>query len=32
MLSVQDEGIGMSSVRMGELNTRLADPTLFEAA
>lgn len=31
MLSVQDEGIGMSSVRMGELNTRLADPTLFEA-
>ncbi|MFJ3529496.1 nitrate- and nitrite sensing domain-containing protein [Streptomyces sp. NPDC090132] len=31
MLSVQDEGIGMSSVRMGELNTRLADPSLFEA-
>lgn len=31
MLSVQDEGIGMSSVRMGELNTRLADPALFEA-
>ncbi|WP_329589305.1 nitrate- and nitrite sensing domain-containing protein [Streptomyces sp. NBC_01362] len=31
MLSVQDEGIGMSTVRMGELNTRLADPTLFEA-
>ncbi|MFH8473134.1 nitrate- and nitrite sensing domain-containing protein [Streptomyces sp. NPDC018000] len=31
MLSVQDEGIGMSAVRMGELNTRLADPTLFEA-
>ncbi|WNI29263.1 nitrate- and nitrite sensing domain-containing protein [Streptomyces sp. ITFR-6] len=30
MLSVQDEGIGMSSVRMGELNTRLADPSLFE--
>ncbi|MYW13523.1 histidine kinase, partial [Streptomyces sp. SID2563] len=30
MLSVQDEGIGMSSVRMGELNTRLADPALFE--
>ncbi|MFF3781525.1 nitrate- and nitrite sensing domain-containing protein [Streptomyces sp. NPDC001933] len=30
MLSVQDEGIGMSAVRMGELNTRLADPTLFE--
>ncbi|WP_406092584.1 nitrate- and nitrite sensing domain-containing protein [Streptomyces sp. NBC_01013] len=31
MLSVQDEGIGMSSVRMGELNTRLGDPALFEA-
>lgn len=31
MLSVQDEGIGMSAVRMGELNTRLADPSLFEA-
>ncbi|WP_328695595.1 sensor histidine kinase [Streptomyces sp. NBC_00342] len=31
MLSVQDEGIGMSFVRMGELNTRLADPSLFEA-
>ncbi|MYQ87303.1 MULTISPECIES: sensor histidine kinase [unclassified Streptomyces] len=31
MLSVQDEGIGMSAVRMGELNTRLADPALFEA-
>lgn len=31
MLSVQDEGIGMSSVRMGELNARLADPTSFEA-
>ncbi|MFJ5845957.1 nitrate- and nitrite sensing domain-containing protein [Streptomyces sp. NPDC092903] len=30
MLSVQDDGIGMSSVRMGELNTRLADPSLFE--
>ncbi|MFF2325369.1 MULTISPECIES: nitrate- and nitrite sensing domain-containing protein [unclassified Streptomyces] len=30
MLSVQDEGIGMSSVRMGELNTRLGDPALFE--
>ncbi|MFB7211946.1 nitrate- and nitrite sensing domain-containing protein [Streptomyces sp. NPDC056255] len=30
MLSVQDEGIGMSAVRMGELNSRLADPTLFE--
>ncbi|MER6105464.1 nitrate- and nitrite sensing domain-containing protein [Streptomyces sp. NPDC001832] len=29
MLSVQDEGIGMSAVRMGELNDRLADPTLF---
>ncbi|MFI6651680.1 nitrate- and nitrite sensing domain-containing protein [Streptomyces sp. NPDC050529] len=31
MLSVQDEGIGMSSVRMGELNTRLGDPSRFEA-
>lgn len=31
MLSVQDEGIGMSSVRMGELNIRLGDPALFEA-
>ncbi|KPC79935.1 MULTISPECIES: sensor histidine kinase [Streptomyces] len=31
MLSVQDEGIGMSAVRMGELNARLADPTSFEA-
>lgn len=31
MLSVQDEGIGMSPVRMGELNTRLGDPSLFEA-
>lgn len=31
MLSVQDEGIGMSAVRMGELNARLADPSSFEA-
>ncbi|MFD9544419.1 nitrate- and nitrite sensing domain-containing protein [Streptomyces sp. NPDC060022] len=31
MLSVQDEGIGMSAVRMGELNARLADPASFEA-
>ena len=31
MLSVQDAGIGMSSVRMGELNARLADPASFEA-
>ncbi|KAB2591667.1 sensor histidine kinase [Streptomyces arboris] len=31
MLSVQDEGIGMSSVRMVELNARLADPASFEA-
>lgn len=31
MLSVQDEGIGMSTVRMGELNARLADPASFEA-
>ncbi|PSK69862.1 histidine kinase [Streptomyces sp. CS149] len=30
MLSVSDEGIGMSSVRMDELNARLADPTSFE--
>ncbi|MFE7355152.1 nitrate- and nitrite sensing domain-containing protein [Streptomyces sp. NPDC057543] len=31
MLSVQDEGIGMSAERMSELNTRLGDPTLFDA-
>ncbi|MEU0129390.1 nitrate- and nitrite sensing domain-containing protein [Streptomyces sp. NPDC006289] len=31
MLSVQDKGIGMSAVRMGELNARLADPASFEA-
>ncbi|MFI7234696.1 nitrate- and nitrite sensing domain-containing protein [Streptomyces cyaneofuscatus] len=31
MLSVQDEGIGMSTVRMSELNARLADPASFEA-
>ncbi|MFE4450771.1 nitrate- and nitrite sensing domain-containing protein [Streptomyces sp. NPDC056796] len=31
MLSVQDAGIGMSAVRMGELNARLADPASFEA-
>ncbi|HWU10964.1 MAG TPA: nitrate- and nitrite sensing domain-containing protein, partial [Streptomyces sp.] len=31
MLSVRDEGIGMSAVRMGELNARLADPASFEA-
>ena len=31
MLSVQDEGIGMSTVRMGELNARLSDPASFEA-
>ncbi|WP_406497381.1 nitrate- and nitrite sensing domain-containing protein [Streptomyces sp. NBC_00846] len=31
MLSVQDEGIGMSAERMSELNTRLEDPTLFDA-
>ncbi|MFJ1942425.1 nitrate- and nitrite sensing domain-containing protein [[Kitasatospora] papulosa] len=31
MLSVQDTGIGMSAVRMGELNARLADPATFEA-
>ncbi|MEU0134272.1 nitrate- and nitrite sensing domain-containing protein [Streptomyces sp. NPDC006296] len=30
-LSVQDAGIGMSAVRMGELNARLADPASFEA-
>ncbi|MFJ5719489.1 nitrate- and nitrite sensing domain-containing protein [Streptomyces sp. NPDC093149] len=30
MLSVQDEGIGMSAERMGELNARLGDPTLFD--
>ncbi|MEU6012889.1 nitrate- and nitrite sensing domain-containing protein [Streptomyces sp. NPDC047515] len=30
MISVQDEGIGMSAVRMGELNARLGDPTLFD--
>lgn len=30
MLSVSDEGIGMSTVRMGELNARLADPASFE--
>ncbi|RPK91270.1 nitrate- and nitrite sensing domain-containing protein [Streptomyces sp. ADI98-10] len=30
MLSVSDEGIGMSTVRMGELNARLADPGSFE--
>lgn len=30
MLSVADEGIGMSTVRMGELNARLADPASFE--
>ncbi|WP_329305783.1 nitrate- and nitrite sensing domain-containing protein [Streptomyces anulatus] len=30
MLSVSDAGIGMSSVRMGELNARLADPASFE--
>ncbi|WP_307671545.1 nitrate- and nitrite sensing domain-containing protein [Streptomyces sp. V2I9] len=30
MLSVSDEGIGMSAVRMGELNARLADPAPFE--
>ncbi|MFJ6487747.1 nitrate- and nitrite sensing domain-containing protein [Streptomyces californicus] len=30
MLSVSDEGIGMSAVRMGELNARLADPASFE--
>ncbi|MER5555033.1 nitrate- and nitrite sensing domain-containing protein [Streptomyces sp. NPDC002793] len=31
MLSVQDEGIGMSAVRMSELNAKLADPASFEA-
>ncbi|MEU1482288.1 nitrate- and nitrite sensing domain-containing protein [Streptomyces sp. NPDC005752] len=31
MLSVQDAGIGMSVVRMSELNARLADPASFEA-
>lgn len=31
MLSVQDAGIGMSTVRMAELNARLADPASFEA-
>lgn len=31
MLSVEDSGIGMSAARMGELNARLGDPTLFEA-
>ncbi|MDJ1644419.1 sensor histidine kinase [Streptomyces pakalii] len=31
MLSVSDEGIGMSTVRMDELNARLADPASFEA-
>ncbi|MFH9392699.1 nitrate- and nitrite sensing domain-containing protein [Streptomyces sp. NPDC017556] len=30
MLSVSDAGIGMSTVRMGELNARLADPASFE--
>ncbi|MGW2086066.1 sensor histidine kinase [Streptomyces sp. NPDC001880] len=30
MLSVEDTGIGMSAERIGELNTRLADPTLFD--
>ncbi|WP_318197097.1 nitrate- and nitrite sensing domain-containing protein [Streptomyces sp. MCL20-2] len=30
MLSVSDEGIGMSTVRMEELNARLADPASFE--
>ncbi|MFD7745885.1 nitrate- and nitrite sensing domain-containing protein [Streptomyces sp. NPDC059698] len=30
MLSVSDEGIGMSAARMGELNARLADPASFE--
>ncbi|MDX3608806.1 nitrate- and nitrite sensing domain-containing protein [Streptomyces sp. FL06-04B] len=30
MLSVSDEGIGMSTVRMDELNARLADPASFE--
>ncbi|MEV1044954.1 nitrate- and nitrite sensing domain-containing protein, partial [Streptomyces sp. NPDC049916] len=31
MLSVSDGGIGMSAVRMEELNARLADPASFEA-
>lgn len=31
MLSVQDEGIGMSTVRMDELNARLGDPASFGA-
>ncbi|MFF9345983.1 nitrate- and nitrite sensing domain-containing protein [Streptomyces sp. NPDC014734] len=31
MLSVQDEGIGMPAERMGELNSRLGDPALFDA-
>ncbi|MER6607904.1 nitrate- and nitrite sensing domain-containing protein [Streptomyces sp. NPDC000927] len=31
MLSVQDEGIGMSAERMADLNTRLADPALFDS-
>ncbi|WP_328540778.1 sensor histidine kinase [Streptomyces sp. NBC_00344] len=30
MLSVQDEGIGMSPVRRTELNTRLADPGTYD--
>ncbi|MFB7912827.1 nitrate- and nitrite sensing domain-containing protein [Streptomyces sp. NPDC056061] len=30
MLSVQDEGIGMPAERMAELNSRLADPALFD--
>ncbi|MFJ9185812.1 nitrate- and nitrite sensing domain-containing protein [Streptomyces anulatus] len=30
MLSVSDAGIGMSTVRMGEFNARLADPGSFE--
>ncbi|MFD8825534.1 nitrate- and nitrite sensing domain-containing protein [Streptomyces sp. NPDC059605] len=30
MLSVQDEGIGMSPERMAELNARLGDPALFD--
>ncbi|MFJ2896560.1 nitrate- and nitrite sensing domain-containing protein [Streptomyces sp. NPDC087218] len=32
MLSVQDEGIGMSPERMAELNARLGDPALFDPA
>ncbi|OKJ43880.1 sensor histidine kinase [Streptomyces sp. CB01580] len=31
MLSVQDEGIGMSAERIADLNTRLADPALFDS-